>query len=179
MFSIRAQHSAAALREAGADAPNTGAEGHNAPPAQSEGAPRRRHSALWAIVHQSCPRCREGRIFRGLFEMNDPCLKCGLLFEREEGYFLGAMYISYGMSSVILIAYYIAASYLLPDWSSISIAFLVVVPYLPLVPLVLRYSRVIWIYLERCACPSDMSAGVWEKQKLKEIAARRSATGSR
>jgi Protein of unknown function (DUF983) len=117
-------------------------------------------------------------MFRSLFQMNDPCPKCGLLFEREEGYFLGAMYISYGMSSIILILYYIAASYLLPDWSSISLAFLVVIPYLPLVPLVFRYSRVVWVYFERWACPSDLSAGVWEKQRLKQIAGRRSA-GSR
>jgi uncharacterized protein (DUF983 family) len=175
MFSIRAQRSAAAVRKAGSGAPDIGAKG---PPAQCEGAQRRRHSALWTIVHQRCPRCREGRIFRGLFEMNDPCPNCGLLFEREEGYFLGAMYISYGMSSIILIAYYITASYLLPDWSSIAIAFFVVVPYLPLVPVVWRYSRVIWIYLERWACPSNISAGVWEKQKLKEIAGRQSASGS-
>jgi hypothetical protein len=113
--------------------------------------------------------------FCGLFAMNDPCPNCNLLFEREEGYFLGAMYISYGMSSVILIAYYIVAAYLLPSWGSMAIALLVVFPYLPLMPAVFRYSRVIWVHFERWACPTDISAGAWEKQKLKQIAARKTA----
>jgi uncharacterized protein (DUF983 family) len=136
---------------------------------------RRGWDTLRAIVRQRCPRCRTGRIFRGLFAMNDPCPTCGLLFEREEGYFLGAMYIGYGLSSVILIAFYVVLAWLLPSWSSYAIALAAVVPYLPLVPVVFRYSRVLWIYFERWACPTDISAGVWEKQRLKQIAAQRAA----
>jgi len=30
--------------------------------------------------------------------MNEHCPHCGLRFEREQGYFLGAMYISYGLA---------------------------------------------------------------------------------
>ena len=37
-------------------------------------------------------------MFRGVFAMNDPCPVCGLLFKREEGTFLGAMYVSYVLS---------------------------------------------------------------------------------
>ena len=55
---------------------------------------------LSAIVRQRCPRCWKGRMFRGGLSMNDPCPECGLIFQREEGYFLGAMYVSYGISSI-------------------------------------------------------------------------------
>src|SRR5580700_10391100 len=56
-----------------------------------------------AILRQMCPRCRAGRIFRrsiftGFPGMQERCPNCGLKFEREQGYFLGAMYISYGMA---------------------------------------------------------------------------------
>ena len=34
--------------------------------------------------------------------MNDPCPVCGLVFEREPGYFLGAMYFSYALAVFII-----------------------------------------------------------------------------
>src|SRR5262245_56913727 len=53
---------------------------------------------LKAILAQRCPRCCEGRLFRGLFAMHRCCPVCGLRFEREQGYFVGAMYVSYPLS---------------------------------------------------------------------------------
>jgi len=59
-------------------------------------------SALNAIRHQLCPRCRAGTIFRKsvfLFPaMRERCPACDLKYEREEGYFLGAMYIGYALA---------------------------------------------------------------------------------
>src|SRR6185295_15533099 len=51
-----------------------------------------------AVLRQRCPRCLEGRVFRGMLAMNDACPECGLVFEREPGYFVGAMYVSYAMA---------------------------------------------------------------------------------
>src|SRR5689334_512492 len=70
--------------------------------------------ALQSIYHQLCPICRSGPIFRvplwrGFLAMNEKCPVCGLRFEREPGYFLGAMYFSYllsippGLAMVLLI----------------------------------------------------------------------------
>ena len=53
-----------------------------------------------ARLRQRCPRCFRGRIFRGLFALNDPCPVYGELFRREEGTFLGPMYVSYGLGAV-------------------------------------------------------------------------------
>lgn len=36
-------------------------------------------------------------MFRGRFEMNATCPVCGHRFEREPGFFQGAMYVSYGL----------------------------------------------------------------------------------
>ena len=62
-------------------------------------------SAARGIFGQLCPRCRTGdifrsSIFRGFPKMHECCPVCGLKFEREEGYFLGAMYISYGLAII-------------------------------------------------------------------------------
>src|SRR5438552_17405160 len=65
-------------------------------------------STISAILHQKCPRCHSGAIFRssifrGFVKMNERCPVCDLKFEREEGYFLGAMYISYGLDLILII----------------------------------------------------------------------------
>src|SRR2546422_7942059 len=64
-------------------------------------------STLRSIFQQRCPRCRMGRIFRysifrGFPKMCERCSICDLKFEREPGYFLGAMYISYVLGVSIM-----------------------------------------------------------------------------
>jgi hypothetical protein len=102
--------------------------------------------------------------------MNDPCPVCGLLFRREEGYFLGAMYVSYGISTVTLIAMYFLAAWLVPGWPSEVLAAGVVFAYLPFTPVVFRYARVVWIYYDQATDPHGALAGTYEKTRLREIA---------
>src|SRR5438046_9574948 len=64
-------------------------------------------STLQSIFQQRCPRCRVGRIFRysvfrGFPKMCERCSICDLTFEREPGYFLGSMYISYFLGVLIM-----------------------------------------------------------------------------
>ncbi len=126
----------------------------------------------WALVRLRCPRCREGRIFAGPLKMNDPCPVCGLIFQREEGYFLGAMYVSYLLGAAFLGAGYLLGVWLLPDWNGYWILLLVSLPYLLLTPAVFRYSRAAWIYFDRLTSPSDVSAGAFEKARAEEFAKR-------
>ena len=110
-------------------------------------------SAAAGIRRQLCPRCRQGRIFRnsvyrGPLAMLDNCPACGLKYEREPGYFLGAMYVSYGLSipPVILL---ILLIWKVIGWAydvSVGAAFLA---YLPVVPLVARFARVVWMYVDQ------------------------------
>ena len=44
-------------------------------------------------LRRSCPRCGEPS-FVGFFELREHCQRCGLKFEREEGYWVGAMIIN-------------------------------------------------------------------------------------
>src|SRR5437016_12494611 len=55
---------------------------------------------LRAIIRQRCPVCLQGAMFRGRFEMSATCPVCGHRFEREPGFFQGAMYVSYGIGIV-------------------------------------------------------------------------------
>jgi hypothetical protein len=78
----------------------------------------------------------------------DNCPVCGLKYEREQGYFLGAMYVSYGFSipPVLLLILLIRMISGWPYDVSIGVAF---VAYLPFVPVVARFARVVWMYVDQ------------------------------
>jgi uncharacterized protein (DUF983 family) len=130
----------------------------------------RRPPWWWAMLLARCPRCRQGQMFRDSLTMNDPCPVCGLIFQREEGYFLGAMYCSYVLSSVLLGTFYLLADAVLPAINGALLVLLVLIPFLPLVPAVFRYSRVLWVYFERSGSPGDESAGAYEKMRMRRDA---------
>jgi len=114
-------------------------------------------SLLADILHQRCPRCRSGKIFRGSAflgfpKMNALCPVCQLRFEREAGYFLGAMYISYGLALTI-IAVVAALLWFITGWWITSDVIWAVVIFLPLAPAITYFSRVLWIYLDQTVDP--------------------------
>lgn len=97
-------------------------------------------------------------MFRGSFAMNDPCPVCGLVFEREPGYFLGALYASYALSVSIIVPVYFLLQWLLSGWPGPLVLLVTMLLYLPLIPVVFRLSRVVWIYFDRAAAPSESSS---------------------
>jgi uncharacterized protein (DUF983 family) len=96
-----------------------------------------------------CPRCCKWPIFAGRFKMNRSCAVCGLDFQPEAGYFLGAMYISYPLATFVLAGMAFALRLVLPDWGLEWLVLLAFPPFLLFVPLLFRYSRVLWIYFDR------------------------------
>jgi uncharacterized protein (DUF983 family) len=105
-----------------------------------------------AILRHRCPRCREGAIFRGWLAMHETCPVCGLRFSREPGYFIGAMYVSYGLSVPPVLAL-VVVLWRVAGWSFGAAVAGAFVAYLPFVPLVVRLSRVLWIWIDRAVDP--------------------------
>jgi len=84
--------------------------------------------------------------------MNDRCTSCGLHFDREPGYFLGAMYISYGLALVVIFAFG-AVLWWLTHMRLDKVAIWAVVLFLPFAPMLTFLSRVLWIYLDQTVDP--------------------------
>ena len=111
---------------------------------------------LKGIIAGLCPRCRQGHIFKpglaGLLFMNDVCVVCGLRFLRESGYYLGAMYVSYGLGvlTILPVATYLAAVARWPLWLVLSI---MVIQTLLSMLIFLRLSRTIWLYFDQAVDP--------------------------
>jgi uncharacterized protein (DUF983 family) len=107
-----------------------------------------------AILRLLCPECREGKVFQGFFnfKMNPRCPVCGLKFEREPGYFLGSMYLSYALGGAAVVAWVLTLNSLTAwpfHWILISAALWLWL----LTPLIFRYSRVAFMTFERKAFP--------------------------
>lgn len=85
------------------------------------------------------------------------CPECGLKFEREPGYFLGAMYIGYGLGLGAITAF----SFLLWElfhWSFQSVVLGAVLLFLPFAPYLTVMARVLFIYMDQAIDP-DVSGG--------------------
>lgn len=109
---------------------------------------------LYSILNDKCPRCHEGDFFinknpyklKDMTKMHLHCPKCGEEYERETGFYFGAMYVSYGLNIGIGVGMFILMVLIL-DFTAIQFLFAFLGVVLLLFPLVFRKSRIIWINL--------------------------------
>jgi uncharacterized protein (DUF983 family) len=101
-----------------------------------------------------CPRCGTGRLFAGRFAMHETCTHCGLRFEREPGYFVGAIYVSYAVTAVAALGVPILLDVLLGlgMWTQVAIGCSLAV----VVPLgFFRYARSLWLGIDHFVTAAD------------------------
>jgi len=84
--------------------------------------------------------------------MQERCSVCDLKFEREPGYFLGAMYVSYALALAI-IAMIAVLLWSLTGWWITKDTIWAAVLFLPLAPTITLFARVLWIYLDQAIDP--------------------------
>lgn len=70
--------------------------------------PRSRSTSLARALALRCPRCGGGKLFAGWFRMHPGCDRCGLPFTREPGFYLGSIYVNYGITVLLTGAIYAA-----------------------------------------------------------------------
>lgn len=109
-------------------------------------------STLRNIFTGKCPHCGQAEVFKDpnpynlvhMADIHTRCPHCNKSFQREPGFYFGAMYVSYAITSGIAIA-----SMVLFWW----ILGLTVVPLVSIIasiilltfPLIFRISRMIWL----------------------------------
>jgi uncharacterized protein (DUF983 family) len=107
---------------------------------------------LYSTAANKCPRCHKGKVFENSnpysfkkpFEMEDSCSECDLKYEREPGFFYGALYVSYALMSGIFIVWFLA-DLLWIHMEALTLAIAVASTMLVLFPVVFRSSRIIWL----------------------------------
>jgi uncharacterized protein (DUF983 family) len=111
-----------------------------------------------------CPRCGVGGLYRKPFSMHVSCQNCGLKFEREQGYFVGAIYINYAATVAIAVPGF----FILDAFTAIDInqQLSIWVPFAVLFPLLFfHHSRSLWLALDHLFNPTTSLYRVPPKEK--------------
>ena len=110
-------------------------------------------SAIKSILTCKCPKCRKGKVFtyknpyhRKFGKIEKRCPFCKFIYEMEQGFWYGAMYISYALgvfiSIPIVIILLLKTNLKIFQITGVIFGVLVV-----LSPLLFRYSRSVWLHI--------------------------------
>lgn len=110
-----------------------------------------RSTKLYSVVSGTCPRCHQGRLFvnkkpykiDGWDKMNLDCPVCKLHYEREPGFFQGAMYVSYALGVAMSIG--VVLLNLLVGFNPLYYIVSNTLTLLLLAPLLFRWSRALYL----------------------------------
>jgi uncharacterized protein (DUF983 family) len=89
-------------------------------------------NAATRIIQGKCPKCGQAHVFKkpsNLFsfpQMKDTCEVCGYRFDREPGYFLGAMYFSYALAVLQGITTFLICYFLFPALSTLATLLIII-----------------------------------------------------
>jgi uncharacterized protein (DUF983 family) len=105
---------------------------------------------MWRGFTLRCARCGSGHLFKRYFTMVDDCPKCGLHFEREAGYWAGALAINIiavgGLFAIVFVALLIAT---IPD-VPVAPLLAILVPIVVIGPIVYYpFSKTVWVAVDR------------------------------
>jgi uncharacterized protein (DUF983 family) len=109
---------------------------------------------LEGVLKGKCPNCENGDIFQTkgnifLFRMplmNDKCKHCAYKFEKETGFFFGAMFVSYAIAVAEMIAS-LVLFWMFLDLSPLKVFFIIGFIAVVCSSFNFRMSRNIWIYM--------------------------------
>ena len=116
-----------------------------------------RFTPLGRGLTMRCPRCGGRGLFATFFELEDACPRCDYSFEREEGYWLGAMIVSIAVVEGLFGLAFVAG--MLATWPDVPWnAFLILgVAMNAVLPVVLYpWSKTVWMGLHTSFVPSSL-----------------------
>ena len=94
-----------------------------------------------------CPNCMQDRIFTGPLKMRTKCRNCHYLYELEQGYFIGAIYVNYATTIFACFILYTIMSFSF----SLNLEYLIIILSLFCVVFPIyffRFSRSLWINID-------------------------------
>ncbi len=122
-------------------------------------------SKFYSILNYKCPICHEGEYWKGKnpydfknFHVDrEICEVCDHKFEIENGFYYGAMYVSYGLSVAFGVATFMALYVLFQNVPYFVYIISVISSIFIFMPISFRTSRLIWM---------NMFSGYAKKEKF-------------
>jgi uncharacterized protein (DUF983 family) len=101
-----------------------------------------------------CPDCGLGPLYRALFRMNPRCAYCDLIYEREQGYFIGAVYLNVIATESLLLGALLIYGLITGKINQTILTVLIVLALtLPLV--FFHHSRSLWLCIDHILNPTE------------------------
>jgi uncharacterized protein (DUF983 family) len=109
---------------------------------------------LLAILRMKCPTCYKGSLYKDanpfhikqLHAMPSHCDQCGQPFNPEPGFYMGAMYVSYGFCvGLFLVCFF--GLYIFLRIDPVLLLVIYALSLLVLFPFIFRYSRAVYLHL--------------------------------
>jgi uncharacterized protein (DUF983 family) len=99
-----------------------------------------------------CPACGQGALYQSAFKMRERCEFCGLVYGREQGYFVGAIYINVMVTEAVILFVYLVSVYTgFVNNDAIYLLFIAMAVALPLI--FSRLSRSLWLSIDHIISP--------------------------
>ncbi|AWG20269.1 DUF983 domain-containing protein [Flavobacterium faecale] len=107
------------------------------------------------ILNNTCPHCHEGKVFDekspflnfGFPKMHKSCSHCHNKYEKEPGYFFGAMYMNYGITVAESIATFVIAQQFFTERFDLRIIPIIAFVIIFFASFNIRLSRMLWLYM--------------------------------
>ena len=112
-----------------------------------------------------CPHCGDKNIWKKFGEPVANCPTCGYLYEREEGYWVGAMIVNIGAAMLVFMAVFVGGMLITwPDvpWTVLLIATATLMVLGPI--LFYPQTKTIWVWLDLKVHPYEGEERNWQKR---------------
>ena len=104
-----------------------------------------------------CPNCGLGPLYASLFRMHTACDYCDIVFEREQGYFIGAVYINVIATETTLLLTLLIYGLITGEVNERILTILFVLAIL--VPLVFfHHTKSLWLSIDHILNPEKSSS---------------------
>jgi hypothetical protein len=108
---------------------------------------------VYSVLTEKCPKCNSGQVFEKktnliqLPVMKKKCEVCAYHFDREPGYFIGAMYISYGLAVLEALITFLICFFFFPGLSALGLALALVLSITVFSMKNYKLSRILYIHI--------------------------------
>jgi uncharacterized protein (DUF983 family) len=99
-----------------------------------------------------CPACGQTALYESAFKMRERCQACGLVYGREPGYFVGAIYINVMATEALILLVYLIS--LVTGSLSDNATYVLLIAMAVALPLIFfRFSRSLWLSIDHIISP--------------------------
>ena len=102
-------------------------------------------TALWRGLTKRCAVCGGRRLFEGWFRMKRACPTCATTFEREAGFFGGAVFVNFAFTEIVMFLYLAIATLVTlphPEVKTLIVGSIAICVVLPV--LLYPFSKTTW-----------------------------------